>query len=136
MKILELILRIVLRLIDLLSKPSDAGPSFDQPAPRPNEEKDQSTQYYSNSTSQSEPAKPGTNTSPKDIVVYNEEVNALLNRVIETHRAREEADMNEIMRLRKEISSLQEELILVKASVHSRNKIDAKPLPKDDDPKV
>lgn len=136
MKILELILRIVLRLIDLLSKPSDAGPSFDQPAPRPNEEKDQSTQHYSNSTSQSEPVKPGTNASPREIAVYNEEVNALLNRVIETHRAREEADMNEIMRLRKEISSLQEELILVKASVHSRNKIDAKPLPKDDDPKV
>lgn len=108
MKILELILRIVLKLIEALSgKPSQVPPQIDQ-AGTTSDGTFQSTQFANPLGQQ------------KSVTVYNDEVNALLSQVMEANRTRQEADMNEIIRLRCEISRLQEELILVKANVQGK----------------
>lgn len=113
MKILELILRIVLRLIDILSnKPSDAPPLDGSRPPDgsdPNNVGNQSTQRGFNPTSQQ--------VESRNIVVYNEEVRDIVAKVMARHKATEEADMEEIIRLRKRIRDLEEELVMTKSNI-------------------
>lgn len=113
MKILELILRIVLRLIDILSnKPSDAPPLDGTRPPDGNginSGVNQSTMGGFNPTSQQ--------VESRNIVVYNEEVRDIVAKVMARHKATEEADMEEITRLRKKIRDLEEELLMVQSSI-------------------
>ncbi len=113
MKILELILRIVLRLIDILSnKPSDAPPLDGTRPPDGNginSGVNQSTMGGFNPTSQQ--------VESRNIVVYNEEVRDIVAKVMARHKATEEADMEEITRLRKRIRDLEEELLMVHSSI-------------------
>lgn len=113
MKILELILRIVLRLIDILSnKPSDAPPLDSTRPPDGNSVNsgvNQSTRNGFNST-----VNP---TESRNIVVYNEEVRDIVAKVMARHKATEEADMEEIIRLRKRIRDLEEELLMTKSNI-------------------
>lgn len=113
MKILELILRIVLRLIDILSnKPSDAPPLDGTRPPDGNginSGVNQSTMGGFNPTSQQ--------VESRNIVVYNEEVRYIVAKVMARHKATEEADMEEITRLRKKIRDLEEELLMVQSSI-------------------
>lgn len=113
MKILELILRIVLRLIDILSnKPSDAPPLDGTRPPDGNginSGANQSTMGGFNPTSQQ--------VESRNIVVYNEEVRDIVAKVMARHKATEEADMEEITRLRKRIRDLEEELLMVQSSI-------------------
>lgn len=114
MKILELILRIVLRLIDILSnKPSDAPPLDSTRPPDGNNSVNggvnQSTRNGFSST-----VNP---TESRNIVVYNEEVRDIVAKVMARHKATEEADMEEIIRLRKRIRDLEEELLMTKSNI-------------------
>ena len=121
-KILELILRIVLKLIEVLSsKPSDETPPINLPKQQHKEEKKDGVQSTQNSTGWSTYDPNQTNNVPqKSVGMYNEEVNDLLAQVMEAQRATHEADLNEIIRLRREVSRLQEELILAKANVQGK----------------
>lgn len=127
MKILELILRIVLKLIEVLSsKPSNEAPPFNIP-PKPDDGKKDGVQstHNSNGWSTYNPNQETNNTTvnnmpPKTMATYNEEVNELLGQIMAAQRATHEADLNEIIRLRKEVSRLQEELILAKANVQGK----------------
>lgn len=115
MKALELFLRVILKLLEVLSgKPSEAPPITHQPG---NNGGSQSTQHSRGQTSENT----SKLTDHKSVIVYNDEVNDLLSRVMAAHRATQEADMNEIIRLRQEVSRLQEELIIAKASVQGKN---------------
>lgn len=123
MKILELILRIVLKLIEVLSsKPSDEAPPINLPKQQHQEEKKDGVQSTQNSTGWStyDPNQANNNIPQKSVGMYNEEVNDLLAQVMAAQRATHEADLNEIIRLRREVSRLQEELILAKANVQGK----------------
>lgn len=125
-KILELILRIVLRLIEALSsKPSEAPPFGGNNGNSNNTNNTTSGDVQSTLNSMGQTYRnPNSTIEPqKSITVYSDEVNELLNQVMAAHRATQEADMNEIIRLRQEISRLQQELILAKASVQSSKNI-------------
>ena len=113
MKILELILRIVLRLIDILSnKPSDAPPLDSTRPPDGNSVNSGVNQSTRNGfTSTVNP------TESRNIVVYNEEVRDIVAKVMARHKATEEADMEEIIRLRKRIRDLEEELLMTKSNI-------------------
>lgn len=113
MKILELILRIVLRLIDILSnKPSDAPPLDSTRPPDGNSVNSGVNQSTRNGFSSTvNPAE------SRNIVVYNEEVRDIVAKVMARHKATEEADMEEIIRLRKRIRDLEEELLMTKSNI-------------------
>lgn len=113
MKILELILRIVLRLIDILSnKPSDAPPLDSTRPPDGNSVNSGVNQSTRNGFSST--VNP---TESRNIVVYNEEVRDIVAKVMARHKATEEADMEEIIRLRKRIRDLEEELLMTKSNI-------------------
>lgn len=113
MKILELILRIVLRLIDILSnKPSDAPPLDNTRPPDGNSVNSGVNQSTRNGFSST--VNP---TESRNIVVYNEEVRDIVAKVMARHKATEEADMEEIIRLRKRIRDLEEELLMTKSNI-------------------
>lgn len=113
MKILELILRIVLRLIDILSnKPSDAPPLDSTRPPDGNSVNSGVNQSTRNGFSST--VNP---TESRNIVVYNEEVRDIVAKVMARHKATEEADMKEIIRLRKRIRDLEEELLMTKSNI-------------------
>lgn len=122
MKILELILRIILRLIEALSsKPAEVPPLDNPSSPKaedPGSISPQSTSRNSNGNS-IDP----TVIESKSLRTYNNETRDLISRIMAAHRATHEADLNEIFRLRKEVCNLQEELILAKANVHGKNNI-------------
>lgn len=118
MIVLELLLRIILKLIEILShKPSDEEHS---------DEKEVSTSTKNSSVNRFEQRstlKSDDSTSRKNVVIYNNEVNNLITQIIATHRKTEEADMNEILRLRKQVSSLQEELVVAKSDLYKLRKV-------------
>lgn len=118
MIVLELLLRIILKLIEILShKPSDEE-NEDEEEFSTSTKKSSVNRFEQRSTSKSDDS-----TSKKNVVIYNNEVNNLITQIIATHRKTEEADMNEILRLRQEVSKLQEELVVAKSDLYKLRKV-------------
>ena len=118
MIVLELLLRIILKLIEILShKPSDEE-STDEKEFSTSTKKSSVNRFEQRSTSMSDDS-----TSRKNVIIYNNEVNNLITQIIATHRKTEEADMNEILRLRKQVSNLQEELVVAKSDLYKLRKV-------------
>lgn len=122
MRVLELLLRIILKLIDILSsKPSDD--KHDEEVEEDSLTIDASG-YSSERLNQTSKKKKSPASSDKSVVCYNEEVSCLISEILSTHEASHRADMNEIARLRNEVSRLQKELIISKADISKlRSKI-------------
>lgn len=118
MIVLELLLRIILKLIEILShKPSDEE-STDEKEFSTSTKKSSVNRFEQRSTSMSDDS-----TSRKNVIIYNNEVNNLITQIMATHRKTEEADMNEILRLRKQVSNLQEELVVAKSDLYKLRKV-------------
>lgn len=118
MIVLELLLRIILKLIEILShKPSDEE-NADEKEFSTSTKKSSVNRFEQRSTSMSDDS-----TSRKNVIIYNNEVNSLITQIIATHRKTEEADMNEILRLRKQVSNLQEELVVAKSDLCKLRKV-------------
>lgn len=117
MIVLELLLRIILKLIEILShKPSDEE-NEDEEEFSTSAKKSSVNRFEQRSSKSDDP------TSRKDVVIYNNEVNNLISQIIATHRKTEESDMNEILRLRQEVSKLQEELVVAKSDLYKLRKV-------------
>lgn len=117
MIVLELLLRIILKLIEILShKPSDEE-NEDEEEFSTSAKKSSVNRFEQRSRKSDDP------TSRKDVVIYNNEVNNLISQIIATHRKTEESDMNEILRLRQEVSKLQEELVVAKSDLYKLRKV-------------
>lgn len=130
MRVLELLLRIILRLIDILSKPtssSDEGNSTEvddaiSQAKAKTRASDEVIEHRTSSQSSI-----NANNSSNNIVVMTDEVNSLITEIMETNTATHDADMREIARLRSEVSRLQRQLLMAKADsarLRNRSRID------------
>lgn len=119
MRILEIVLMIVLRLLEVCSKkPTDRDMNVDVKTRRRTNNPDQKELGQLSNTGNS-----GSNSdrSTKSVAVYSDEVNDVFTQVMAAHRSEQECDLQEIMRLRREVSRLQEELILAKSRMCSGN---------------
>lgn len=103
MAILELVLRIIVKLLEYLCKSSKSNNSNDRSPPP-----QQTGQSLEDHTTQS-------------ILNYNDKVRLTLDKIIQNHNELHKSDLQTIAQLREQISELEIEVIRLKALLHAKN---------------